>query len=299
MLNAMTVDLEDWAQAVLGPGHPITPHVNDNVRRVLDLLDKAGVKATFFALGKVCEACPSLLPAVADAGHEIASHGYGHELLYHLTPARFEQDVRRSIELIEAQTGRRPTGYRAPAFSITEKTRWALPILASLGFRYSSSVFPIRGRRYGLPQAPREPFRWPGCDLIECPMTTFRLFGRTWPACGGGYTRLWPGRVMEWAIAQRNARNAPAVVYLHPYELAPGEVRSFRRMGVPVTRRKALTQELFRARVPDRLRRLFATFRFGTLSDALAETAALRAPVAADEPAPYGHDRWAPQALSP
>ena len=287
MLNAMTIDLEDWAQAVLGPDQPITPFVCDNVRRVLDLLDSAGVKATFFALGKVCETYPALLPDIADAGHEIASHGYGHELLHHLTPERFERDVRRSIDLIEAQTGRRPIGYRAPAFSITDKTLWVPPILASLGFRYSSSVFPFRGRRYGLPDAPRGPFRWPNCGLVEFPMATFRFLGRNWPACGGGYTRLWPGCVQHWAIRQCHKAKTPAVVYLHPYELAAGEVRSFRRMGIAVPWRKAFTQELFRSRVADRLRRLLGTLRFGPLSEALAETAVLRAPhsVVTDEPA--------------
>jgi len=269
VLNAITVDLEDWGQAVIDPDCPVTPHVVDNLRRVLDLLNKLGVRATFFALGKVCERFPDLLPAVRDAGHEIASHGYGHQLVHHLTPEAFERDVRRSIEIIEAQTGCRPSGYRAPAFSITGKSLWAPAVLADLGFRYSSSVFPMRGRRYGLPQAPREPFRWPDCNLIEFPMTTLRLLGRNLPACGGGYTRLWPASIQSWAIRSLNRRNIPAVLYLHPYELAPGEVHSFLRRGLAIPRHKALMQELWRSRVADRIRRLADEFRFGPMREAL------------------------------
>jgi len=270
MLNALTIDLEDWAQSVIDPALPVTDRVVDNTRRVLDFLDRHGVRATFFALGKVCERFDRLLPTIAAAGHEIASHGYGHELVYRLTPTQFAEDLRRSIAIIEEQTGRRPLGYRAPAFSITDRSRWAGPILADLGFRYSSSVFPISGRRYGIPNWPRVPQRWPDCDLIEFPPTTVRLAGRNWPACGGGYTRLLPAPVMAWAIRRLNRRGAPAVVYLHPYELSVGEVRWFFQAGVRCSRAKRLTQSLWRCRVAPRVSRLLGEFSFGPMSEALA-----------------------------
>lgn len=272
MLNAMTIDLEDWGQAVLDPAHPVTRHVVDNLRRVLDLLSAHGVKATFFALGKVCEQFPELLPDVAAAGHEIASHGFGHRLVYHQTPSAFADDVRRSIDIIEAQTGCRPAGYRAPAFSITRQSLWAGPILAELGFRYSSSVFPINGRRYGIPDTPRGPYRWSNAELIECPLSTVRIVGHNVPVCGGGYTRLLPGPLLSWAVRHLNRRGLPAVVYLHPYELSPGEVASFRNQGTRVTWHKSLTQSLWRSRVPTRLARLFSEFQFATISQVISET---------------------------
>ncbi|MCL2330066.1 MAG: DUF3473 domain-containing protein [Phycisphaerae bacterium] len=269
-VNAMTVDLDDWAAAVLGPDQPVTEHVVANVQRVLDLLSQAGVRATFFALGRVCEQFPQLLPAVAAAGHEIASHGYRHERIYRMTPGQFEEDLRRSIEIIESQTGQRPIGYRAPAFSITRASLWAGPILAKVGFRYSSSIYPIRKQRYGIADWPTVPTKWPDCDLIEFPMTTLRLGGRNWPIGGGGYMRLFPSVITAHAIKRTNRQGQPAVIYLHPYELAPGEVRRFIQQGFHVTRIRQFTQELWRSRVVPRLSRLLDEFRFGPMSESLA-----------------------------
>ena len=150
MLNALTIDLEDWAQSVVDPRLAITSRVVDNVWRLLDLLDGRGVRATFFALGRVCEQFEMLLPRIASAGHEIGSHGYGHELVYRLTPEEFAEDVGRSVGIIQAQTGIIPIGYRAPGFSITRASLWAGPVLARLGFAYDSSIFPIAGGRYGI-----------------------------------------------------------------------------------------------------------------------------------------------------
>jgi polysaccharide deacetylase family protein (PEP-CTERM system associated) len=270
VLNAMTVDLEDWAQAVLDPRLGVSDRVVANAERLLTFLDRQRVRATFFALGRVCEAWPRLLPMIRDAGHEIASHGYGHELVYHLNEARFAADLRESIDIIVSQTGRRPIGYRAPAFSITAQSRWAGPVLAKLGFRYSSSIFPIRGKRYGMADAPRFPHRWQDCALVEFPMTTLWFGGRAWPACGGGYTRLLPGAILAHAIRQMNSAGHPAVIYVHPYELAPGEVSSFVAAGTRVSFARRITQELWRSRVLKRLERLMGEFEFGTMSAALA-----------------------------
>ncbi len=269
IINAMTVDLEDWAQAVLDPRLPVTGRVVDNVYRLLDFLDAHQVRATFFALGRVCEQFPKLLPAVAAAGHEIGSHGYGHELIYNLTPTQFEEDIRRSTALIESQTGCRPVGYRAPAFSITNRSRWAGPILARNGFLYSSSIFPLRKRRYGISDAPRFPHRWVNCDLWEFPLTTIRLAGRNFPLCGGGYTRLLPAALIAAGIRKLNRQGRPAILYLHPYELAPGEVNWFRQQGFTISAKRHLMQSLWRSRVPARLARLFAEFRFAPAGEVL------------------------------
>ena len=267
--NALTIDLEDWPQSVLGPEMPITNCVCRNTDRMLGLLDRFGLKATFFALGKVCEKFPHLLPTIASAGHEIGSHGFGHELLYRITPARFQRDVQHSIEIIEAQTGRRPIGYRAPGFSITRDSMWAGPIMAELGIRYSSSIFPIAGRRYGMPHAERFPHRWSNCDLVEFPMTTVRRFGRNLPVSGGGYFRLLPGPILSAAIGEVNRQRQPAVVHLHPYALATNELSELQRCGWRLGWRTYLMQSLFRGRMPGRLSRLFQAFKFAPMAEVL------------------------------
>ncbi len=269
MLNAMTVDLEDWAQAVLDPRMPVTDHVVRDVAWLLEFLEAHRVRATFFALGKVCEKYPQMLPMIAAAGHEVASHGYGHEPVYDLTPERFEADVARSVAIIKSQIGLRPIGYRAPAFSITERSRWAGRLLAEWGFRYSSSIFPIRKRRYGMPDAPRHPHLWPNCCLVEFPLTTLRIWGRNLPVCGGGYTRLLPARIHARAIRRVNNAGYPGVVYLHPYELAVGEVGVFRRNGFRMSWRRHLMQSLWRSRVAPHLCRLFEVFRFAPMGEVL------------------------------
>ena len=269
ILNAMTVDLEDWPQAVLDPRLEPTEHVVVNLERVLSLLNQHQIRATFFALGQTCRRFPQLLPRIAAAGHEVASHGWSHELVYRLSPQQFDDELGASVELIRSQTGQWPLGYRAPAFSITERSLWARPILARHGFRYSSSVFPIRKRRYGIADAPRHPYRWSDCDLIEVPMATYRLAGRNIPVCGGGYTRLFPAALHIAAVRQLNRLGHPAVVYLHPYELAASEVTDFRRAGLAFSWKRSVMQSLGRNRVPARLARLFRQFSFGPICDVL------------------------------
>ncbi|UCG32266.1 MAG: DUF3473 domain-containing protein [Phycisphaerales bacterium] len=270
MLNALTIDLEDWGQSVLDPRLPVTDHVIVNVDRLLDFLKHHGVQATFFALGKVCEQFPQILPAVAECGHEIASHGYGHLRVDRLTPAEFTEDLQRSVDIIESQTGRRPVGYRAPQFSITQDCMWAGPILSEHGFRYSSSIFPIHGLRYGIGGWPRFPGFWPTCRLIEFPVTTLRMFGLNLPVLGGGYTRLMPAAVQAHAIRRANETHEPALLYMHPYELVPDEVDSFRRDGFKVSWPRHVTQALWRSRVAPRLSRLLRQFRFAPVCKVLA-----------------------------
>lgn len=281
MTNAFTVDLEDWAHGLLGGDTPLTSRVIRNVARVLQLLDTCNVRATFFALGKVCEAYPGILPEVAAAGHEIASHGYGHERVSSMTPAEFRDDVRRSIDVIGDQIGRAPLGYRAPQFSITQDALWAGPILEELGFAYSSSIFPCAGRRYGIAQAPRHMFRWgewaayrqafeAPCDLIEFPMTTINVGVRHLPSCGGGWLRLWPTRLHRAAILQAHADNRPAVVYIHPYEMDVHEVGESLDAGLRLSSTVAFKQALFRSRVRPRLEALFEQFDFAPMCEVLA-----------------------------
>ncbi len=269
MLNALTVDFEDWMQAHIDPDRPITPRVVDNVRRVLALLDEYQVKATFFVLGKVGDVYPDLVREVDRAGHEIASHGWGHRLVWQQTPEQFRADLRRSIEQIVALTGHRPLGYRAPAFSITKRSLWAGPVLADEGFRYSSSIFPIRKRRYGIPEAPRFPYRWEDCDLVEFPLTTARVFGRNIPVCGGGYMRLFPYAVLRRALHTVNRAGQPAVVYFHPYELDVSEVRVLQNQGYPIGRRVAFMKSLWRSRIEGRLRAALGEFQFAPMAQVL------------------------------
>jgi len=239
-----------------------------------------------------------LLPRVAEAGHEIASHGYGHDLVYNMTPESFREDVRRSVDVISGQVGTAPVGYRAPAFSITQKSLWAGPILAELGFKYSSSIFPIRGPRYGIAGAPAFPFNWedwltarragvsgaartPGArspkpearspkpDLIEFPMTTLAFAGRRWPVCGGGYLRLLPACFLKSAIRQAHRSGQPAVVYMHPYELDVSEVCELERAGWRFGRKTPLTQSLFRCFIKRRLADVFRTFKFAPMREVL------------------------------
>lgn len=267
--NALTIDLEDWAQSVLGPQTPITTRVLRNTDRMLNLLARYGVRATFFALGKVCERFPSLLPQIASAGHEIGTHGYGHELLYTMTPDRFRADLERSIDIVASQIGRKPTGYRAPAFSVTRSSMWAGPIMAELGIKYSSSIFPIARKRYGIPDAERFPHRWENCDLIEFPLTTVRRFGRNLPVAGGGYFRLLPHPVLARAIREVNGQSQPVVVYIHPYELDVNELAELRRQGWSIRWKTYINQSLFRGRIRGRLAALFQEFRFTTMAEVL------------------------------
>jgi polysaccharide deacetylase family protein (PEP-CTERM system associated) len=266
-----TVDLEDWPVAVLGPEYEISDRVVANTRRVLQLLQWHGVRATFFVLTRVAERFPALIHEVLDAGHEIASHGHSHKLVTRMTPDEFAADVGRSLDILERLTGERPIGYRAAAWSIVAGTRWAGPILARMGIKYSSSIFPISHRRYGIANAPTMLQRWPDCDLIECPPATVRMFGRNFPVAGGGYFRLLPGAVARTAIRRLERIGNPAVLYMHPYELDAGGVRAHMRAGVPVGFVRRITQEMFRGRFEARLHKLFDAFEFVTMRELLAD----------------------------
>lgn len=239
ILNALTVDVEDYfhVQAFAGSVSPqawdgYESRVERNTLRILDLLDEHGLKATFFILGWEAERRPGLVRRIADNGHEVACHGYGHQLIYRIGPEAFRQDVTRAKSLLEDLTGGQVLGYRAPSYSITAKSMWALDILVECGFTYDSSIFPIFHDTYGVPDAPRFPhvLTLGSGSLVEFPPTTFearalRLTYRL-PVAGGGYLRLFPLALVQRALASINAREGqPVVVYFHPWEIDPKQPR--------------------------------------------------------------------------
>ena len=234
MLNALSVDVEDWFQvgafeSVISRGDwdTLPRRVERNGHAVLDLFSRAGVKATFFTLGWVAERHPALVRRIVDEGHEIASHGWDHRRVFTLDAVAFRADLERASAAIEDACGRSPTGYRAPSFSIDSRTPWAHRVLADLGFAYSSSVAPVRHDHYGWRSAPRFAFRpLDGSDLVELPVTTVEIGGRRMAAGGGGFFRLLPYRFSSWAISRVNRiDHRPAVFYFHPWEIDPDQPR--------------------------------------------------------------------------
>ncbi|HEY1605975.1 MAG TPA: XrtA system polysaccharide deacetylase [Allosphingosinicella sp.] len=234
MLNALSVDVEDWFQVGAfetcisrDDWEHLPRRVEANADAVLALFDEAGVKGTFFTLGWVAERHPALMRRIAEAGHEIASHGWDHARVFTLSPDAFRTDLARARKAIEDASGARPRGYRAPSFSIDKRTPWAHPILAEQGYAYSSSVAPVAHDHYGWPEAPRFAHRpLPDADLIELPVTTVEVAGRRLAAGGGGFFRLLPYAFSNWAVGRVNgAEGRPAVFYFHPWEIDPGQPR--------------------------------------------------------------------------
>jgi polysaccharide deacetylase family protein (PEP-CTERM system associated) len=274
MLNALSVDVEDWFQvgafekSISRSDWDSLPHrVERNSDCVLALLDEAGIKATFFTLGWVAERYPALMRRIADAGHEIASHGYDHRRVFTFTPNEFRSDLKKSRELIENASGKQVTGYRAPSFSIDARTPWAHEVLAQEGYAYSSSVAPVKHDHYGWPEAPRFAFLpVKGSDLLELPVTTARLGGRTMAAGGGGFFRLLPYRFSHWAIRRVNAvEGRPAIFYFHPWEIDPDQPR----IAEAPLRSKVRHYSRLKA-MADKLRKLADDFQWGRV-DALLE----------------------------
>jgi polysaccharide deacetylase family protein (PEP-CTERM system associated) len=235
IVNAMTVDVEDYFQvSAFDQAVPrnawdsFESRVAANTDRLLRLFDDAGVRATFFVLGWVADRHPTVVARIAEAGHEIGSHGYGHELIYTQTQAAFREDIRRAKGLLEGLTGRPIEGYRGPSFSITKRSLWALDVLIEEGYRYDASIFPIRHDRYGIPASPRHSYvvPRPAGSLIEAPVSTTRVGGVNLPIAGGGYFRLLPYAWTRWGIGRVNRREGrPAIFYLHPWEVDPEQPR--------------------------------------------------------------------------
>lgn len=266
--NALTIDFEDWYQGLEIPAdqwegfEDRIPRVG---RRLLQVFADAGVRATFFVLGAVAERHPDLVREIAAAGHEVGTHGHSHTKVYHLTRETFRAELLRSTRTLEDLSGRPVLGHRAPFFSITRDSLWALEILAESGLRYDSSIFPVVNYRYGIPDAPRWPYPV-GADepgLLEFPISTWRILGRNVPVAGGAYFRIFPYAFTRWAFRKINALGRPAVFYLHPWEIDPDHPR------IPLPRRIALTHYFNLKATEARLRRLLADFRFAPMQEVL------------------------------
>lgn len=224
--NALTIDVEDYFQVSAFASHidksswdSLDCRIEKNIDKILLLLNNGNTKATFFTLGWIAERYPKMIRKILAEGHELASHGYGHERVSNLTRGEFYQDVSRAKNLLEDIGGKVILGYRAPSFSIGNNNLWALEILEETKHIYSSSIYPVQHDHYGTPDAPRFIYKSYG-GLVEIPPTTFRLFERNIPASGGGYFRLYPYFLSKWMINQVNKKdNSPAVFYFHPWEI--------------------------------------------------------------------------------
>ncbi len=272
--NCITFDVEDYFQ--VETFRPFVEYdnwdshelrVEKNVRRLLEILDAYDVKSTFFVLGWIAERVPQIVLEIKQLGHEIACHGYAHRMICKQTPDEFSEDIHRAKTILEDIIGEEILGYRAPTFSITPKTLWALDILAEEGFRYDSSIFPVRHDRYGFPEWKRHIDTVKlrnGHDIIEVPPVTLRMFGFNLPLAGGGYFRVSPLSLSLWVIRRMNAEKHPAVIYLHPWELDPAQPR----VPIPLLRRFRHYANL--AATESKLRRLLLSGSFTRLRDILA-----------------------------
>jgi len=288
MNNVLTFDVEEYFHAeafaaVVGPEDWPTfdSRVVDTTERLLDILDYADVRATFFVLGWVAERQPGLVQEIHARGHELACHGYSHQMISRQTPQEFAEDVKRAKKVIEDIAGTRVIGYRAPTFSVTRQTLWSLEVLMEAGYRYDSSIFPIVHDRYGIPDWPRFAHRIPisvnripivgnGCAIAELPLSTVSVFGRRLPVAGGGYFRLLPYALTRLAIRHLNkVERQPAVVYLHPWEIDRQQPR------LSVGRLTQLRHSINIDETEGKLCRLLADFRFAPAAQVLSETGVL------------------------
>jgi polysaccharide deacetylase family protein (PEP-CTERM system associated) len=268
-MNALTVDVEDYFQV-----SAMAPHiardswgaqpcrVERNVQRLLALFSQHRAYATFFTLGWVAERYPQLVRDIVAGGHELASHGYGHLRASEQSQSDFAQDVRRAKALLEDIAGQPVQGYRAPSFSIGHGNAWAFDVLLESGYRYSSSIYPVQHDHYGMPDSPRFPYEVrPG--LLEIPVATTRMFGRNLPAGGGGYFRLAPYKLSRWALRRINSIDRrPAMFYLHPWEIDPGQPR------VPgISLKTRFRHYINLDRTESRLGNLLRDFRWGRVDE--------------------------------
>jgi polysaccharide deacetylase family protein (PEP-CTERM system associated) len=274
LLNALTVDVEEYFQVSGFEGHVarsqwdrLESRVVAGTRRVLEILGSAGVRGTFFILGWVAERHPRLVRAIRRCGHEVGSHGYEHRLIYDQLPRQFRGDVRLARDILQDILGEAVTMYRAPSFSITRDSPWALDVLIEEGFTLDSSIYPTRHDRYGLPGAPLQPHRIQRLtgEIWEFPPAVWRVCGYPLPVGGGGYFRLYPYALTARGLRAINAAGRPFAVYLHPWELDPEQPRF--RPG----RLRAFRHYVNLEKTAERLTRLVSDFEFGPLSEALLD----------------------------
>lgn len=273
LVNAMSVDVEDWFQVQAFAGvidraswDTIPRRVEANMDRILGDFARAGVQATFFTLGWIAERHPGLVRRIVAEGHELASHGHGHQPVHELTPEQFRQDLVRARGVLEDAGGVAVAGYRAPTFSIGPRNAWAFGVLEETGHRYSSSVYPVKHDLYGVPDAPRFPYRPGPGRLLEIPMTTLPVRGRNLPISGGGYFRLMPYALFRALLRRFHARDGRAgVFYFHPWEIDPGQPRA---EGAPWRARFRHTVNLHAT--AGRVERLLRDFRWDRMDRVFA-----------------------------
>jgi polysaccharide deacetylase family protein (PEP-CTERM system associated) len=270
--NAISIDLEDWfcvhnlSQVIKKEDWDTCElRVYESTKRILNLLDKHNTQATFFVLGWIAKRLPELIREVEEKGHEIAVHGYNHLLLTEITPEEFEEDLARALDTIKACGVKQPLlGFRAPSFTVVEKTReWALKTLEKYDLRYDSSVFPVGFHPdYGVADAPLAPYKITA-NLYEFPMSCLEVFGKRLPFCGGGYFRLFPYAYTKFCMKRCNAQGRPAVFYLHPWELDPGQPR------IALPKSKAIRHYRNLDQTEKRLDALLSDFQFTTIKEVL------------------------------
>lgn len=263
MNNILTFDVEDWYHCI-----DLTPdqwpgcedRIVNSTRTVLDILDSGNTKATFFVLGHVADLHPELVEEIHGRGHEVGTHGRNHEFIYKQTPEEFESDLTSSLDKLESITGQRPVSYRAPYFSITKDSLWALNILARQGIRFDSSIFPVVNYRYGIPGSPRLPYKTDE-GIIEVPVSTFPL-GKTNVPCGGGiYFRFFTYAALKHIYRIMNNRGEQLTIYLHPWEFDPDQP------VVPMKRSLKLRHYWALRKTGRRLAKMIHDFRFGPIRE--------------------------------
>jgi len=273
--NAMTIDVEDYFQVSAFAPHisrdswDIQPcRVERNIGRILAMLEERNVQATFFTLGWIAERYPHIVREIIDNGHELASHGYNHLRASDQSPDEFREDVTRSKRLLEDIGGQPVIGYRAPSFSIGQQNLWALDTLLEAGYRYSSSIYPIKHDHYGMPDAPRFKFQHRGRDgLMELPATTVNLFGRNFPASGGGYFRLMPYTLSRWLLRRVNQTDLQSCIfYFHPWEIDHEQPRQ-KNIGMKTRFRHYVNL----SRTESRIRSLLRDFHWGRMDHIFLE----------------------------
>jgi len=268
--NALTVDVEEYFQVAAfertisrTSWDRTESRVEFNTGRVLDLFGAQGVRGTFFVLGWIAERHPGLVHRIVKDGHELASHGYDHTRVHNFTPEQFRADVVRTKAILEDIGGVQVRGYRAPSYSINAKNLWALDVLQETGHVYSSSIYPIHHDLYGMPDAPRFPFRFRPDGILEIPVTTVRMGGRNYPCGGGGYFRLLPYGAFRWMLARVNEQDRQSgLFYFHPWEVDPGQPRV---AGAPLKSR--FRHYLNLDSMSARLERLLGDFSWGRMDE--------------------------------
>ncbi len=273
IINAFSVDVEDYFQVSNFNSfihkdcwQNFSLRVQKNIEDLLEILSQFDVKGTFFILGWVAEKLPEIVLDIHREGHEIACHGYQHELVYDLGPEKFREDIRKSKIILQDISGQKVIGYRAPSYSITKNSLWALSILQEEGFLYDSSIFPVYHPRYGIPDSPRHPYKYSvnQKELHEFPPATLKIKNFHLPVAGGGYFRLFPYDFTKWAMKKINQEGMPFVFYLHPWEIDPKQPRFAKANFI-----NRFRHYVNLSKTKGRLCKLLQDFSFSTLVDLL------------------------------